>query len=148
MCRADFFDFRWAKLESFTEGDIAKGWVLGGGSVLLLEGEFALVLVVADEFDSPLDGDKLAAFRLILFLSFQEKLLTGGRLDLGAVKQLHGGVLGHDLETSVLADGVKFLSGRGGFELVEAVLLEFLAVVGGGGLFVAFLGVEWLSYEV
>jgi hypothetical protein len=146
--RADFFDFRWAELEPFAEGDITKWLVLGGGSVLLLEGEFPLVLVVADQFYSPLDGDELPAFRLILLLPFLKKLLAGSGLYLGAVEELDGGVLGHDLETSVFADGVKFLTGRGGFELVETVLLEFLAVVGGSGLLVAFLSVKRLPDEV
>jgi hypothetical protein len=56
--------------------------------------------------------------------------------------------MSHDFETSILADGVKFIIGCGWFELVEAVFLEFLAVVGGSGWFVAFLGVVGLLSEV
>lgn len=73
-------------VEPLGKGDIAAGCV--AGRVLLLEGEFALVVVVADEFNPALDGDELATLRLIFLLALEEKLLTGCRFYFSAVEEL------------------------------------------------------------
>lgn len=54
----------------------------------------------------------------------------------------------HNFETSVLAYGCKFLTGLWLFELVEAVLLKFFAMVGGGSEFIAFFGVVELPRQI
>jgi hypothetical protein len=82
---ADLFGFRQEKVKPLAEGDVAVGQILSG-RLLLLYGKLPLVLVVANQLHSPLDGDQLATFRVVFLLAFGQQLFAGGGVELGAVE--------------------------------------------------------------